>query len=97
MMNVARITSWRLITPLMMMAVMISACSTQPVASLEPTEPPQESSPTTELVDPTPTNVPTPEPYASNLSCVGCHTDQEMLIATASQVEEEKPESSGEG
>lgn len=96
MMDAARITPWHLIT-ILILTIAISGCSTQPVASMVPTEPPQESSPTTQDVEPTPTSIPSPEPYASNLSCVGCHTDQEMLIATASQVEEEKPESSGEG
>jgi len=76
----------------------LSACSIQsgsnPEAVDESTEPHPSA---TGTLTPTPTHVPSPEPYAINLGCVDCHTDKEMLISTASQVVDEKPESSGEG
>jgi hypothetical protein len=79
----------------MTLGVMLSGCSPQTSGTPEEVEPTTTTAPTaSEEVQPTPTD---PEPYASDLACVDCHTDKEMLIATASEVEETKPESSGEG
>jgi hypothetical protein len=78
--------------------ILLSGCASP--AELPAEE--QENTPApapTEAVEDMPAEIedPTPEPYISNLACVECHTDKETLIANASQVEEEKPESSGEG
>ena len=99
-MDATRILSQRLIT---IAAVSLSisltcGCATHPAAS--PTKLDQRTEATATLAEqvlPTPTNVPSPDPYTIDLGCVGCHTDKAKLISTASQVEDEKPESSGEG
>ena len=97
-MDATRISTRRWITLLLLGWLLLSGCSSQGSPTTVESEPaPIDPATPTKEVLPTPTNVPSPEPYASNLSCVGCHTDQEQLISTASQVEEAKPESSGEG
>jgi hypothetical protein len=95
-----RALKWNPLNILLMLILMLilSACSDQATETAVQLETATDSSPTpTEVIPPTPTNVPSPEPYARNLSCVGCHTDKDQLISTVSQVEETKPESSGEG
>jgi hypothetical protein len=79
---------------------LIAACASPP-----PTPPPPRVRPTNVTVavvpDPTPTTPPTPVPtpilLAPDDSCVECHTNQEMLIATAKEEGVVEELSEGEG
>jgi hypothetical protein len=66
------------------------------VATSEPTR-----GPVAVVPPPTPTTVPSPTPppavMAPDDGCVTCHTDQEMLIATADEEEVVEELSEGEG
>jgi len=75
------------ITPLIAIALFISACASAETPSPTATkEKPIETEAVVEVL---------PEPEVDE--CLACHTDKERLIETASQVEDTESESTGVG